>query len=306
MGLIMAFLFSCAVGITKYAQGVYFTIPYFVCMLSVSEFATGLVIAWATGTFPIFGERKSIPWLILVGLIYGGFVTLIYVPLAFIPAVDDIALLYANPILATILGAVIFKDRFGIFSGIGLTLYSLGILLLSQPEFLFGASDIVWTDKRKLGYVLAAVSALLTAVTLIILRGLKDRVPSATLPLWAFMAQFMYCFPFLFFFPAAPNHGPIKWLAILPVALGGVFAAIAEFFLCRTCCLLPAGHVGVIGSTQLIWAAFWGWLIAGEAVGWFTAAGCALMMLGVASVGYNTNRWGHEANIGRCRAKFQR
>lgn len=286
----MAFLFSCAVGITKHIQGVYFTVPYFVCILSLAEFATGTVIAVLTGSFPLLGTRKNIPWLILVGLIYGGFVTLIYVPLAFIPAVDDIALLYSNPILATIIGSIVFRDKFGVFSALGLILYAMGIISLSKPEFIFGTSDIVWTEKRKVGYFLGAASGLLAAIALNLLRGLKDKIPAATLPLWAYMAQFIYCFPFLFFIPPTPDGEPIGWVNILPILAGGIFAGTAEYFVCRACFLLPAGYVGVIGSTQLIWVAFWGWLIAHEPVGWFTVLGCVLMMLGVGAVGYNQTR----------------
>lgn len=104
------------------------------------------------------------------------------------------------------------------------------------------------------------------------------------------MAQFMYSFPFLFLAPAAPNHKPINWLAVLPILVSGMLAAIAEYFMCRTCCLIPAGHVCTLGSTQLIWAAFWDWLVAGEEVGWHTAVGFVLMTFGVAAVGYNPDR----------------
>lgn len=282
---------------TKWVQGVYISIPYFICTLSVAEFGSGLVIAWLTGSFPLLGKRENIPWLILVGLIYGGFVTLIYVPLALIPAVDDIALLYTNPIIASIIGIVVYRDRFGVFLLIGLVFYSLGVLLVAKPEFIFGASDIVWTNRRKLGYILGGVSGVLEGITLNLVRGLRDRVPPATLPLWAYMAQFLYCFPFLFIFPVSPSHEPVKWVAFLPILVAGIFTSTAEFLLCRTCALLPAGHVGVLGSTQLMLAALWGWLIANESVGWYTIIGCVLMMLGVASVGYHTNRWGFQTNL---------
>lgn len=168
----MAFLFSCAVGATKSTHRVHSTVPYFTCILSIAELVTGMVIAWISGSSPVFGARKNMPWLILVGLIYGGIVTLLYAPLALIPAVDDIALLYSNPILATIIGTVVFRDRFRITSGIGLCVYFIGVLFLVKPRFLCGAGNVVWAYRRKVGYGLAMLASILSAITVNLIRGL--------------------------------------------------------------------------------------------------------------------------------------
>lgn len=290
MGLLMAFFFSFSVNCMNVSTKKYITAVYYAFGSSIIKLMSGMLMSYWSGAFPLFGEKKMLPWLALSGFTAGAGVTLIYPSVSMIHAVDAVALFYISPIVAAIIGAVVFKDKLGFVACLGMLLYFTGMIFLTKPEFIFRAENLAWTQMRKIGTTFSVLSGVLMAIGLNIMRGLGKRLNPATAPLWAYIAQFVYTFPLLFLFPPVPNNGSISWLTFVPMIGGGLMATVGEICLCRACHLLPAGHASALESTQLIWVAIWGWIFVNETLNWHQGVGAICMMLGVAAVGFGSTR----------------
>lgn len=290
MGLLMAFCFSCHLGVAKLVQDVYITIPYFLFGSSISELITGIIIVWVSQESPLIKNPKDIPWLILCGMLYGGLVVLIIAALAYTTAVEVLSLYYFNPILAVIIGFIAFRDKFGIPAIVGMIVFIAGVVVIEKPPIIFGGEDFEFTTDRKIGWALAIGAGICGGSVLNVIRGLGDRVSSTVMPLFAYGAQIVFVFPFLFFNPVKPDGADTKLMAWVLLFIVGVIAGMAEVLFCRTAQLISAGYAGTLESTLILWGTFWGWLFAHEAITWNVGVGCVMMISGIAAIGIDQNR----------------
>ena len=65
-----------------------------------------------------------------------------------------------------------------------------------------------------------------------------------------------------------------------PLVMLGLFSTAAHILFARGCLVAPADRVSPLDYTSVFFAAALGWLIWGEGVDWFTAAGTALVVAG--------------------------
>lgn len=288
----MGVAFSCESTITSAIQNAYMTMPYYAIFNGLTKLGVGIGIVKVSQISPMFGDKETLPWLILCGLVYGGFVTLLFVSISLLSLVDALALFYLNPILSSLIGRVAFKDPFGWRSILGLLCSLAGVCVLIEPDLLFEPGSISWTVQRALGLCAGIGSAVLGAATLNIARWLGPKASAPVIALWAYIAQIMYVIPLLFLFPVFPHGKPKRWIMVLPVIVAGVLGSLGETLMCRSCSLIHAGFVGTLESTQLIWCALWSWLFLGETIPWYSCLGAVLMILGVAGVSWESLRVG--------------
>lgn len=288
----MAFFFSLHLAAAKLVQEVYLTVPYFLLGSAIAELISGVVIVGVLQPLPWVKAWRDVPWLMLCGFLYGGTVNCVVAALAFSPAVEVVSLFYFNPILAAIIGSMVFRDKFGIPAVIGLIVFVVGVVVMEKPAIIFGGDDFHFTTNRKIGWSFAIAAAVLGGTVLNVIRGLGDKVASTVLPLFAYGAQITMVFPALFFFEPQPDDAPKGWIFLIPILIGGLAAALGEILFCRSAQLLSAGYASTLESTLIIWGTIWGWLFAHEAITWNVGVGCMVMISGIAAIGIDQNRQG--------------
>ena len=190
--------------------------------------------------------------------------------IARVPLAEAIALSFIAPLIALYLASLILGERIRAQAIIGslLGLAGVAVMLVTrasgryEPDVLTGMAAIL-------------CSAMLYAVNLVLMR--KQALVASPVEV-AFFQNLTTC---LFLLLAAPLFGAIPAIDHAPAIL--ISAALALFSLM---CLswayarAEAQSLVVVEYTGFGWGALWGWLIFGEAVGWWVLAGTTLIVIG--------------------------
>lgn len=164
-----------------------------------------------------------------------------------LPLAEATTLGFTMPIFATILGALILREKTGIHRWGAVVLGFVGVLIVAQP----GAANFpIW------GAVAGLAGAFLTAMVSILLRQISRTEQTLTIVFWFSTLSLL---PLgLVYAYAAQAHPPVTWLLMIGVgALGGV----AQLAMTSALGLGPVSVVAPMDYSSLIWAAVYGWVI---------------------------------------------
>jgi len=109
----------------------------------------------------LFGTTQESPWLLLRALVYWTFMLLWWTALSYMPVGDATTLVYIGPVFTSFFGWLILGETIRFTTFLCLALALAGVALVTQPEFLFGASG---SDGKGANYVDGACLALSAAV----------------------------------------------------------------------------------------------------------------------------------------------
>jgi drug/metabolite transporter (DMT)-like permease len=178
------------------------------------------------------------------------------------PLGGAIAINFSAPLFATLLAAVLLKERVGAARGAALLVGFFGVLLVAAP----GA------DTFRLGALFAIANAVLYGSVTTAVRGLASTESPATLTIYQMLfmtAIFALGLPLFGF--VWPSNGDLVALLV-----NGVFNAIGQYWWTRALALAPPAAIGPFYYFSLVWAlilgfAFWNEiptppLIAGSAI----------------------------------------
>lgn len=197
-----------------------------------------------------------------------------------LPLAQVYAILFAAPLLITVLAIPLLGERVGIRRGLAVLVGLAGVVVVLQPA----------TTTLTLGHVAALVSAVCGALASVIVRKIGREERPVVLILYPMMANFILmgaAMPFVY----EPMPG-------LDLALLAVIAALA---LVATNCLIfayraaPAATVAPMQYSQIIWASAYGALFFGEALELATLLGTAIIVTSGLYIVFREDRGGHSA-----------
>jgi S-adenosylmethionine uptake transporter len=192
-----------------------------------------------------------------------------------LPLAQVYAMLFASPLLITLLAIPILGERVRLRRGIAVMVGLVGVLIVLRP----GAVQI------SLGHIAAICSALGGATSSIISRRIGKAERSAVILLYPMMANFLVMGALM----------PFVYVPMPGIDLGGT-ALIALFAILAGLCLIggyrraEAMMVAPMQYSQIIWAAIYGYLFFNERIDGYTALGIAVIIASGLYIVFRENR----------------
>ena len=190
------------------------------------------------------------------------------------------------PLWGALIGAVWARQPITLRSGLGLLLGTAGVALL------VGFDDVSTRPGAGVALAAALAAALCYSIASLYAKTAKsvDAFANAHGTMWA---AALFVLPALPFFPAPAAPSPGVWAAVL--ALGVVCSGIAYLIYFKL--IAEVGPTSALTVTFLnpVFGILWGALFLGEAVGWHTLAGAAIVLVGTALVTGFVPRFGRPA-----------
>jgi drug/metabolite transporter (DMT)-like permease len=193
-----------------------------------------------------WGTRK--PLLVLRGV--AGFSALLcfFYSVTKLPLADVTVLHFTSPAYTALLAWVFLKESMTRPQIAGLMLSLGGVVLVVQPEALFGAGAL-----PVLPVVVALVGSLFTAVAYTTVRKLRESDDALVVIFYFPLIGTPLSIPLMAGNAIWPT--PPEWLLLVAV---GVVTQVAQIFLTKGLHLESAGRAHSIGYLQIIFAALWG------------------------------------------------
>ncbi|MFN4100086.1 MAG: DMT family transporter [Pararhodobacter sp.] len=180
-----------------------------------------------------------------------------------LPLAQVYAMLFASPLLITLLSIPMLGEKVGIHRGLAVAVGMAGVLVVLRP----GAAEM------SLGHAAALVSAFTAALNGVIVRKIGPAERSAVLLLYPMLANVVIMAAIL---PAV--YVPME---LADLAIVGIIAALAFFAMSLTIGAYKRAEAALVAPmqySQILWAALFGALIFGEQPTVWTVAGAALIV----------------------------
>lgn len=182
---------------------------------------------------------------------------------ATIPLTQVYAILFAAPLLITMLSIPMLGERVGPHRWAAVVVGLVGVLVVIRP----GAAEL------GLGHAAAVTAAFTSAVASIIVRKIGREERSAVLLLYPMMGNFLVMGAAL---PFAYAPLPVEHLGAL--ALMSALAFVAGLLIIVAYTSADAAIVAPMQYSQIVWAALYGWLFFEESADGLTWLGAAIII----------------------------
>lgn len=180
-----------------------------------------------------------------------------------LPMAQCYAMLFAMPLLITVMSIPMLGEKVGMRRGVAVAVGLLGVLIVLRPG----------TAPLSLGHIAALGAATTGALTSVIVRKIGKEERSVVLmlfPMLISVAAMGLTMPFVYVPMPVEDLGLTGVIAVLGMA--GAALSIAAYR------QAPAVVVAPMQYSQIIWAAFYGWLLFDETIDAYTAAGSAVII----------------------------
>lgn len=180
-----------------------------------------------------------------------------------LPLAQTYAILFAMPLLITLLAIPMLGEKVGIRRGIAVLVGLFGVLVVLRP----GSAELSW------GHLAALGAAMTGAINSLIVRKIGGEERSAVLMLWPMMASFFVTgatMPFVY----VPM--PIEHLMMAGLIAGMGF--VAALLIIAAYRAAPAVIVAPMQYSQIIWAAFYGAIFFDERPDKWTIVGTSIII----------------------------
>lgn len=254
-----------------------FQILFFASLLSFPLVSVVLMQDKTHGTL-----RPNHPgWVILrtacaVSAGMAGFYAFSHLPLA-----QVYAILFATPLLVTILSIPLLGERVGPHRWAAVVIGLTGVLIVLRP----GGQSLA------LGHAAALVTAIAGALAAVVIRRLGQRERPVVLMLWPMLGNFIVT-------GAALSLG-YKPMALPDLALAGLIAGlglVAGFLVIWAYRTGEAAIVAPMQYSQILWATAYGWFLFGESVDGPTLIGASIIIASGIYIVWREGRGGVSAN----------
>ncbi len=181
-----------------------------------------------------------------------------------LPLAQVYAILFAAPLLITLLSIPILGERVGIHRGAAIVVGLIGVMVVLRPGGL----------ELGPGHAAAVAAAFCGALSAVIMRKIGREERTAVMMLYPMMANFvlMGCLLPLVYRPMP--IGDVGLWALMAILAFGASIALIEAYK-RT----EAALVAPMQYSQIIWAALYGWLFFDESIDAGTAAGAGIVII---------------------------
>ncbi|KAG0568517.1 hypothetical protein M758_6G022500 [Ceratodon purpureus] len=199
---------------------------------------------------PLLGSPK-VRRLVLARAIVGYFALSTYFySIQLLPLRDATVLNFTMPIFTAILAALLLNERWGLPEAVGTFFGFLGVVLVSQPHFIFpGGETINSTNTTYVGIVAAILGSSLGALSYIIVRAVGRLGEPPLVCVFAFAAMSVPFSAVAMFFQGLKVPSPLEAAGLLMV---GLTAFTAQVFLTRGLQLENAAKASALQYLKVI------------------------------------------------------
>ena len=199
-----------------------------------------------------------------------------------IPVGDAITVLSIYPLIAAFLAYFILKERITIIHFFALIFAVIGVILISQPSFIFTKSNKDTTGLHGLlGYFISLSGGCIGGAVFIFIVKAK-RAPTTALVcsqgIFCFLIALILCSLFQVFHILITWQ---DWICFLTLCIGGF---LAQWTFNQGAKLVPAGLSSLLRSSDTIWSYVWQILWFHQMPNWITIIGAIGVISGVAMV----------------------
>ena len=186
-----------------------------------------------------------------------------YYAFATLPLAQVYAILFASPLLITLLAIPILGEQVRLRRGVAVVVGLIGVLVVLRP----GAVEL------ELGHLAALTAATASALASIIVRKIGSEERSAVLLLFPMLASFLCmgaALPFV--------YRPMPLLHIAGLALIALMAFVAMLLVIAAYRRAEAVIVAPMQYSQILWATGYGFVLFDETPDRYTALGAAIII----------------------------
>jgi len=180
-----------------------------------------------------------------------------------LPLAQAYAIFFAMPLLITLMAIPLLGERVGLHRGVAVVVGLVGVIVVLQPG----------TVPLGLGQLAALAAAFTGAFVSVIVRKIGQDERSAVLMLYPMMLNFLATGAML---PFVYQPMPVEHLGLL--ALMSFLGFVATIFVIEAYRTSPAVVVAPMQYSQIIWAAFYGYLFFDEGIDLPTLIGTAIII----------------------------
>lgn len=239
--------FSCADVLVKWLSADYAIIQLVFLQMVFAAPVLSVYIAATSGLRSVVPRYPALVF--LRGVLLTGSTLCILWAISQIPLADAYALVFAMPILATVLAWPLLGETVGWQRGLAIVLGFIGILVMLRPGF----------RTVELAHLAALAAALQFALSIIVLRRMPVGESGAALLGGVVACHLIATAPLL----------PSVWRSPDAIDLGltaltGLFAALAHVLLVLAFRATPTATVAPFHYTQILWALLFGALVFGD------------------------------------------
>ncbi|MBF9059551.1 EamA family transporter [Rhodobacterales bacterium HKCCSP123] len=194
-----------------------------------------------------------------------------------LPLAQVYAILFAAPLLITLLAIPMLGERVGIRRALAVLVGLCGVLIVLRP----GATDLT------LGHLAALVAAVTGAFGAVVMRKIGQHERSVVLILYPMMANVVLmgaAMPFV--------YQPMPGRDLLALAVIAAFALIGTTLLIYAYRLATAATVAPMQYSQIIWATVYGAVFFGEGLELATVVGTAVIVASGIYIVFREDRGG--------------
>jgi len=222
----------------------------------------------------IWGRRKDL--LILRGILGCGALLCFFWSLIRLPLAEATVLYFMSPGFAAIIAAVWLREKLGLREIAGILISLAGVILITQPTFLFNESP----DSLHLPSVgVGLLGALLASGAFVLVRKLRESDHGLVIVFYFPLVSIFICLPLLAIDATLPTS--MEWLALIGI---GVLTQIAQIYLTRSLHMEKTAHAMSVSYVQILFAIGWGALIFAEMPNSLSMLGIVLVVTGTIAV----------------------
>ncbi|MFN3825295.1 MAG: DMT family transporter [Pseudorhodobacter sp.] len=180
-----------------------------------------------------------------------------------LPLAETYAILFASPILITLLAIPILGEKVGLRRGLAIVVGMIGVLIVLRP----GGAEL------SLGHAAALVAAVCSSLASVIVRRIGKEERSVVLLLYPMIGNFVVlgvALPFV--------YEPMPILHLGMVGIIALFGFVAMLFVIAAYRSAEAVIVAPMQYSQMIWAAIFGYLIFNETPDAMTLVGAGVII----------------------------
>jgi len=180
-----------------------------------------------------------------------------------LPLAQTYAILFAMPILITLLAIPILGEKIGLHRGLAIVAGLMGVFVVLRP----GSVEL------SLGHLAALAAAVTGALTSVIIRKIGSHERPILLMLYPMVANFVVAgmaLPFVYLPMPITHFGLLAAMSAMSLMAGMLIIAAYR--------AAPAIIVAPMQYSQILWAAVYGWLFFSEQVSLWTAVGTAIIV----------------------------
>jgi S-adenosylmethionine uptake transporter len=193
--------------------------------------------------------------IILAGL--GGFYAFTVLPLA-----QTYAILFATPLMVTLLSIPVLGERVGIHRGLAVILGLIGVLIVLRPG----------GEALSLGHLAALMAALATATSGVVVRKLGNSERSMVLMLYPILGSVLLMGALM-----VPGYVALELIDLALMGLVALLGFVATLLVIYAYRMADAAVVAPMQYSQMLWAVLYGTLFFGEVPDFWTLVGAGVI-----------------------------